>query len=91
VAVDADTVRQMAKLARLDVADERIAALSSEMSAILDHMGTISTWDEAGVPTDRPAAVRRNDTPLPTQEGLITSAAKVDQTSVVVPPVKGAS
>ena len=81
----------MAKLARLDVADERIASLSAEMSAILDHMGAISAWDEAGVTTARPAAVRRTDTPLPTQEGLIEAAAEVDQHAVVVPPVKGAS
>ena len=89
--VDADIVRQMAKLARLDVPDERIDSLSSEMSAILEHMGAISKWGGDTEQMDRRPAHRREDTPKINDENLIESAAKVDQTLVVVPPIKGAS
>ena len=91
MAVDAKTVRDVASLARLALDEERIDALASEMESILDFMGAISQWEGACEPDNRQPAARRIDTPGPTKPTLFQAAAKVDQTSVVVPPVKGAS
>ena len=89
--VDADTVRQMAKLARLDVPDERIESLSSEMGSILEYMGAISAWAGEAKHADRIPAFRRDDVTTPTHGDLTKASAHVDQNSVVVPPIKGAS
>ena len=59
--VDANIVRQMAKLARLDVPDERIESLSSEMGSILEYMGAISAWAGDAEHAVRTPAVRRED------------------------------
>mgnify|MGYP001384421939 CR=1 FL=1 len=91
MAVDANTVREMAKLAHLDVPEGRMDSLSNEMNAILEHMSAISKWDDEAVPNERPPCIRREDTPKPTTTGLVDASAHVDQASVVVPPIKGAS
>ena len=44
MAVNAKTVREVASLARLRVADAEIEILAEEMTAIMDLMGTIGTW-----------------------------------------------
>ena len=91
MSVDADTVREMAALARLAVAEDRISAVAEEMSAILDFMGAIGEW-EGGDSTPPPATQRRADTPiLSNGQPLIHAAATVQEGAVVVPPIKDAS
>ena len=91
MAVDAKTVRDIASLARLSLDEEQIDALASEMGSILDFMSAISQWEGTSEADNRQAAVRRKDTPGTTNPTLFEAAAEVDQTSVVVPPVKDAS
>ena len=81
----------MATLARLDVSDERIDGLCTEMNTILAYMGEISKWDVAEDASERIPARRREDTPTPSPTKLVEAASRIDGTSVVVPPVKGAS
>lgn len=89
--VDAKTVHEIAALARLKVADERIEPLAKEMQSLLEFMGTISSWE--GLPdAERQPAVRRADEPHNEGDtGLASAAAHTDKRSVVVPPIKGAS
>ena len=91
MAVDAETVREMADLARLTVPDERIDDLADEMTTILGFMGAIAEWD--GDPSGpRPPAVRREDTPRGTStDDLMKAAASLSGNAVSVPPVKDAS
>ncbi len=91
MSVDADTVREMATLARLAVPDDRISEVADEMSTILEFMGAIAQW-EGGESAEAPPTIRRKDVPIHTESSaLIEAAAEVQDGSVVVPPIKGAS
>jgi len=91
VAVDTDTVRQMAKLARLHISDSEIDSLASEMGSILDFMGEIAQWEGVENPVGRPT-LRREDVVLEaTNSQLIEAAAAHEKGQVTVPPIKGAS
>jgi aspartyl-tRNA(Asn)/glutamyl-tRNA(Gln) amidotransferase subunit C len=50
MSVDAATVRKIARLARIGVAEEDIAPLASELSAILGWVEQLSEVDTGGVP-----------------------------------------
>ena len=91
MAVNAKTVREVASLARLRVADSEIEILAEEMTAIMDLMGTIGTW--SGVPdSERAPTIRRPDVPRDEEDSnLVSDAAHTENNSVVVPPIKGAS
>ena len=91
MAVEPATVREMAKLARLAVPDERIDAVASEMDRILNFMGEIARWD-GGEADDGPPTARRPDNPTPpATDGLMPSKHLDETGSVIVPPIKGAS
>jgi aspartyl-tRNA(Asn)/glutamyl-tRNA(Gln) amidotransferase subunit C len=49
MSVDADTVRRIARLARVAVADEEIEHLRGELNAILAFVGQLNEVDVAGV------------------------------------------
>ena len=49
MAVDTDTVRRIAMLARLDVPEDELAALTGELAKILDWMGQLGEVDTDGV------------------------------------------
>lgn len=91
MSVDADTVSEMATLARLSVPEDRIQMVAEEMSAILDFMGAIAQWEgeESG---EASPTTRRKDTPIPWEAAaLIEDAAATRDGAVVVPAIKGAS
>ncbi len=91
MAVDTDTVRQMAKLARIHISDSEINSLASEMGSILDFMSEIAQWDGEENPGARPT-LRREDIVLEsTGSQLIEAAAAHQDGQVIVPPIKGAS
>ena len=91
MAVDADTVRQMAKLARLDIRDAALEKMAAEMDLILGFMGQIAEW-EGHPDTTQTAAYRRPDVEVEGEaNALITAAADHAEGQVVVPPIKGAS
>ena len=49
MAVDTDTVRRIAMLARLDVPEDELPDLTGELSKILDWMGLLDKVDTEGV------------------------------------------
>ena len=91
MAVDADTVRQMATLARLQISDSEIKPLASEMDSILEFMGEISKWKGDEAPRIRPTMRRQDVVSEPEGSALIEVAAEHENGQVVVPPIKGAS
>lgn len=91
MAVDTDTVKDMALLARIDLPADRLEAVAAEMSTILEFMGAISKWDGDGVVPPPPTA-RRPDVAIdPKHTALIEAAAHHEAGQIVVPPIKGAS
>ena len=91
MAVDADTVRDMAKLARLEIHDSDIEAMAAEMDVILEFMSQIAHWDGETEQASM-ATYRRPDVSIDSGgSALIQAAAKHDANQVVVPPIKGAS
>lgn len=91
MAVDADTVREMARLARLSIPDDQLEDVAADMAAILEFMGAISKWD--GVPAPAAPATRRRADQSHDSSGraLVEAAASVEAGEVLVPPIKGAS
>ena len=58
MAISEEQVRYVANLARLQLTDEQVATLTTELSSILDHVGTISELDLENVqPTAHALAV----------------------------------
>jgi aspartyl/glutamyl-tRNA(Asn/Gln) amidotransferase C subunit len=91
MAVDANTVRNMAKLARLEIQDSDLEAMAAEMDIILDFMSQIANWDGETEQTGM-ATYRRPDVSIDSGgSALIEAAADHDANQVVVPPIKGAS
>ena len=91
MAVDTETVRQMAALARLDIHPSDIESLASEMDSILAFMSEISQWEGDENPVGRPTLRREDITSTPGGPLLIEAAAEHSEGQVVVPPIKGAS
>ena len=63
MSVNADTVREMAKLARLSIPDEQIKDVAADMTAILDFMGAITAWEGAPAPRSLDATTPRPGAP----------------------------
>lgn len=79
-----DEVRQVAKLARLELADADLARLQPQLAAILDYVHHIDRLDTAGVePLAHPlpvANVFRDDVPapsLPVDEALANAPNRI--------------
>ena len=70
--IDREQVLHVAKLARLELSDDEVAAMASELSGILEHVDRISELDLVGVePTTHVIAlsnVLRADEPRPSLE-----------------------
>jgi len=83
--IDEQQVRNVAKLARLEMTDEEVARLSPELSAILEYIGKLSELDTENV---EPLAhclpvhnVVREDIPtasLDVEKALANAPARVD-------------
>jgi aspartyl-tRNA(Asn)/glutamyl-tRNA(Gln) amidotransferase subunit C len=93
MAVDTETVRQMARLARLTVEEDRLEQVAQQMSEILDFMGEINAFKAEDTEPDwqQPSTARRADvvedfTPLDRSE----DTNKTQENFVRVPPIKGA-
>jgi aspartyl-tRNA(Asn)/glutamyl-tRNA(Gln) amidotransferase subunit C len=67
--IDREQVLHVARLARLELSDQEVEVMASELSGILDHVNKISELDLAGVePTSHVVAlenVTREDEPDP--------------------------
>jgi aspartyl-tRNA(Asn)/glutamyl-tRNA(Gln) amidotransferase subunit C len=67
MSVTRDDVRHIARLARLEVGEDRIDTLTAELAAILDHMRVLEGVDASGL--DRSAAEESQPTPLRNDNG----------------------
>ena len=91
--VSAETVHQMARLARLRVPATREEGLANELSAILDHVHAITAWTVSDLDSSGSESTpRRADVPQGgAGSGLIEGASRHEGGEVLVPPIKGAS
>ena len=78
--ISADDVRKVAKLARLDLPEEKIATYTGQLELILEYVGQLETIDTEGVPETTRAVevttVTREDgvTPTPVREEILNQA-----------------
>ncbi len=78
--ISADDVRKVAKLARLDLPEEKIATYTGQLERILDYVDQLQAVDTDGVPATTRAVevvnVTREDTVVPTdvREKLLDEA-----------------
>jgi aspartyl-tRNA(Asn)/glutamyl-tRNA(Gln) amidotransferase subunit C len=89
--IDRDQVLHVARLARLALSEDEIEPMARELSAVLDHVATISELDLADVPpTSHVVEVTgrlRPDEPRPClpREVALEQAPAVDQDGFLVP------
>jgi aspartyl-tRNA(Asn)/glutamyl-tRNA(Gln) amidotransferase subunit C len=93
-AITRDDVLHLAQLSNLQLADDEIASLQSELSNILDYVTQLSELDTSGVePTYQVTDlenVTREDTvlePTITREELLATAPDQAQNQIKVPKV----
>ena len=78
--ISADDVRKVAKLARLDLPEEKIATYTGQLESILDYVSQLAEIDTEGVPETTRAVevtnVTRKDgvTPTPVREDILNQA-----------------
>ena len=78
--ISADDVRKVAKLARLDLPEEKIATYTGQLERILDYVDQLQAVDTDGVPATTRAVevvnVTREDNVVPTdvREQLLDEA-----------------
>lgn len=60
--LDADAVRRLGELARLRIAEDRVAPLAAELTTIVAYVGQLSAFDGGEPPPPR-ATPRRPDSP----------------------------
>lgn len=88
-------VAHVARLARLDVADDELDAYASQLAAVLDHAAEVAALDTAGVaPTAHPlpmANVTRADVPGPSldRDEVLSQAPAAEAGQFKVPPILG--
>ena len=89
--IDREQVLHVARLARLELSDEEVERMSSELSTILDHIEKISELDLDGVPpTSHVVQVEnalRADEPRPSwsREEMLAAAPEAVDGGFAVP------
>lgn len=89
--IDRDQVLHVARLARLELADDEVDAMAAELSAILEHVELIAELDLAGVePTSHVVPlenVLRPDEPRPSwpRERMLDAAPDPSDDAFRVP------
>jgi aspartyl-tRNA(Asn)/glutamyl-tRNA(Gln) amidotransferase subunit C len=93
--IDRDQVLHVARLARLALTDEEVERMSSELSAVLDHIENMSKLDLEGVePTSHVVHVEnvlREDRPRPSwpREQILEQAPDAAEGGFRVPTPTG--
>ena len=78
--ISSDDVRKVAKLARLDLPEEKFATYTGQLESILEYVGLLESIDTEGVPETTRAVevtnVTRADgvTPTPVREEILNQA-----------------
>jgi aspartyl-tRNA(Asn)/glutamyl-tRNA(Gln) amidotransferase subunit C len=75
MAIDRDTVRRIARLARIAVRDDELDHLSGEIGRIIDWVEQLDTLDTTAVPP-MTSAVRAT---LPMREDVVTDGGYADK------------
>jgi aspartyl-tRNA(Asn)/glutamyl-tRNA(Gln) amidotransferase subunit C len=91
--IDRDQVLHVARLARLELTDDEVGRMSSELSAVLDHIKKIGELDLTGVPptshvVEVVSALRPDvvDPSLPVDVALASAPAVADGGFLVPSP-----
>lgn len=93
MSVDADTVRRIAHLARIRLPEERVAAMQTELNAILDFVAQLDEVETAGVEpmTSVVATTMRMRADIVTDGGIadlvVANAPAADDGFFMVPKV----
>ncbi len=91
--IDRETVKNVAKLARLGMTEEEVDVFASQLSVILENIAKLQEVDVSGVsPTahaSRRANIMRADIPQPCYppEVLLANAPDQEDNYLKVPPV----
>ena len=91
--ISADDVRKVAKLARLDLADDKIATYTKQLEPILDYVSQLEAVDTTDVPPTTRAVevvnVTREDgvTPTHVREDILNQAPQREQDFYRVPKI----
>ena len=91
--ISADDVRKVAKLARLDLPEEKIATYTHQLERILDYVDHLQSVDTEGVPPTTRAVevvnVTRDDLVVPTdvREQLLDEAPQREGDFFRVPKI----
>ena len=91
--ISADVVRKVAKLARLDLPEEKIATYTGQLESILEYVGQLESIDTEGVPETTRAVevtnVTREDgvTPTPVREDILNHAPQREGDFFRVPKI----
>ena len=78
--ISADDVRKVAKLARLDLPEDKIATYTGQLESILEYVGHLEQVDTTGVPETTRAVEVTNVTrpdgvsPTPVREDILSQA-----------------
>jgi aspartyl-tRNA(Asn)/glutamyl-tRNA(Gln) amidotransferase subunit C len=96
VVIDREQVLHVARLARLELTEDEVGHMSSELSKILDHIEKIGELDLAGVPptthvVEVPRALRPDEPEpsLPRDVALASAPAVADGGFLVPSPQAG--
>ncbi|AII42328.1 aspartyl/glutamyl-tRNA amidotransferase subunit C [Synechococcus sp. KORDI-100] len=91
--ITADDVRKVAKLARLDLPEEKITTFTGQLESILDYVSQLEAVDTTDVPATTRAVevvnVTREDGVTPTQvrEEILNQAPQREQDFYRVPKI----
>ena len=91
--ITADDVRKVAKLARLDLPEEKITTYTGQLESILEYVGQLQAVDTTDVPPTTRAVevvnVTREDGVTPTQvrEEILNQAPQREQDFYRVPKI----
>lgn len=85
MAIDAATVRKVAKLARIAEPEEKLEPLAKELSSILNWIEQLNEVDTAGVEPMTTAI----HTPLPMREDVVTEGGDPEQVLANAPKRAG--
>jgi len=95
--ISLDEVRHVAELARLELSEDEIVTLQSELSALLDHVDKVRRLDTGDVPpTAHPLPLQNVLRPDQVRPGLdrdlvLAQAPAVESNLFLVPSILGAA
>lgn len=93
MAIDGADVRRIAELARLELSDDQVARMATELSAVLEFVATLQKLDLAGcepmsfAPAEAPLRDDAPDERLLTTPAALAMAPEAEEGFFIVPPI----